>query len=114
MKKSKEISKTTQVKVVKYKRGGKKMVTEVSGLDGYTLNLKDFSKKLGKKFACGNALIKSEDTGEQLVQFLGDIDEDAFMIAVENQFPEVAIAKFKFELGGNKKGRKKKNDRPVE
>lgn len=108
MKKTNEITKSTQFKVVKYKRGGKKMVTEIYGLDGYGLNLKDLAKKLGKKFACGNSMIKSEDTGESIVQFLGDIDEDAFMIAVSNDFPDLAVAKFKFESGGNKKGRKKK------
>ena len=108
LKKNKEITKSTQVKVVKYKRGGKKMVTEISGLDGFGLNLKDFSKKLGKKFACGNSLIKDENTGESLVQLLGDVDEDDFMHAITVDFPDIAIAKFKFEMGGNKKGRKKK------
>ena len=49
--KKKEFSEDTEVKVMKQKRSGKKMVTTIHGLEGYGLNLKDFSKKLGKKFA---------------------------------------------------------------
>lgn len=47
----KEITKDTEIKITKFKRGGKKMVTQISGLDSFGINLKDFSKKLGKKFA---------------------------------------------------------------
>lgn len=106
--KFKEFGKDTEVHIVKLKRGGKKMVTEIRGVDGFNLNLKDFSKTLGKKFACGNSLITDEATGEKVVQLLGDVDEDELMGAIQKDFPDVAKAKFKFEFGGSKKGRKKK------
>ena len=79
----KEFSKATEVHIVKLKRGGKKMVTEIRGVDGFNLNLKDFSKKLGKKFACGNAIITDEATEEKIVQLLGDIDEDDLIEAIQ-------------------------------
>lgn len=50
-KKTKEFSSSDEIKVVKLKRGGNKIVTEINGLDGFGLNLKDFVKKMGKKFA---------------------------------------------------------------
>lgn len=106
--KAKEITKDTEVKVLKQKRGGKKMVTTVHGLDGYGLNLKDIAKKLGKKFACGNSAIKDEESGEQIIQILGDIDEDELVEALKEECPDVSKATFSFAHGGNKKGRKKK------
>ena len=110
----KEITKDTEIKVTKFKRGGKKMVTQISGLDSFGINLKDFSKKLGKKFACGNAIVKDEVTDEQVVQLLGEIDEDDLMEIIEKDYPDLAVAKFKFESGGNKKGRKKKDKNVAE
>lgn len=103
----KEFSKSTEVKVVKLQRGGKKMVTQVNGLDGFGLNLKEFSKKLGKKFACGNSVVHDEVLGENVVQLLGDVDEEDFIMAIKNDFPDVAKAKIVFAAGGNQKGRKK-------
>uniref|UniRef100_A0A7S3J7S9 SUI1 domain-containing protein n=1 Tax=Euplotes harpa TaxID=151035 RepID=A0A7S3J7S9_9SPIT len=107
-KKAKEFDKTVEVRIVKLKRGGKKMVTEINGLDGYGLNLKDFSKKMGKKFACGNSVVRNDETGDNFVQLLGDVDEDALLETIKLEFPEVAKAKLIFESGGNKKGRKQK------
>lgn len=103
----KEFSKSTEVKLVKLQRGGKKMVTQISGVDGFGLNLKEFSKKLGKKFACGNSVIHDEVLGENVVQLLGDVDEDDFISAIKHDFPDVAKAKIVFASGGTQKGRKK-------
>jgi translation initiation factor 1 (eIF-1/SUI1) len=50
-KKVKEFDSNVEIKVKKLKRGGNKIVTEINGLDGFGLNLKDFVKKMGKKFA---------------------------------------------------------------
>lgn len=60
------------------------MVTEIRGVDGFGLNLKDFSKILGKKFACGNSLITDEATDEKVVQLLGDVDEDDLIDAIKD------------------------------
>jgi density-regulated protein DRP1 len=110
-KKTKEFSSSDEIKVVKLKRGGNKIVTEINGLDGFGLNLKDFVKKMGKKFACGNSVVRNEETGENIAQLLGDVDEDALLDAIRTDFPDVAKAKILFASGGNKKGRKK-NDKP--
>ena len=106
--KVKEFSKQTEIRVLKQKRCGKKMVTTMHGIDGFGINLKDFTKKLGKKFACGNAVVKEEGTEELIAQFLGDIFEDDLMMALKAEFPQMLKAKFNFIEGGNKKGRKKK------
>ena len=106
-KKVKEFDSNVEVKVKKLKRGGNKIVTEINGLDGFGLNLKDFVKKMGKKFAWGNSVVRNEETGENIAQLLGDIDEDALLDAIRTEFPDVAKAKIVFESGGNKKGRKK-------
>lgn len=108
IKPAEKVTGDTEVRVLKQKRGGKKTTTTVYGLANSGINLKEFSKKLGKKFACGNALIIDEESGEQVVQLLGDIDEELLMKSIENDYPELLKAKFNFVEGGNKKGRKKK------
>lgn len=108
IKQPEKVTADTEVRVLKQKRGGKKMVTTVHGIGNSGINLKEFSKKLGKKFACGNAIVIDEESGEQIVQLLGDIDEGDLMKTIESDFPELMKAKFNFVEGGNKKGRKKK------
>lgn len=44
------------VKVYKQHRGGKKVVSQITGLDYYTKDLKGLASKFGKKFSCGSAI----------------------------------------------------------
>jgi translation initiation factor 1 (eIF-1/SUI1) len=76
------------VRVVKLNRG-KKKVTCIYGLDGFDFNIKDLSKHLGKKFACGNGILKDDFTEENLIQLLGDCDEEELKEAMALKVPEL-------------------------
>ena len=57
------------------KRGKKKHITYVLGLDKYGLVLKDVSKQLSKKLACSCTVTK-EDNGEESITLTGEFAED--------------------------------------
>jgi density-regulated protein len=69
------------IKVYKAKRGGKKMICTVQGLQHYGVPLKDIAKLMGKKFACGCAVADDDKYGE-CIQIQGDVEE-RFMDFVE-------------------------------
>jgi translation initiation factor 1 (eIF-1/SUI1) len=52
------------VKVYKSKRGNKKAICNVVGLQSYGVNLKDAAKLMSKKFACSATVANDEKYGE--------------------------------------------------
>ena len=52
------------MRVIKRKRGNKNSITLVVGLELYGVNLKDISKIMGKKFACGASVGSDDKHGE--------------------------------------------------
>jgi density-regulated protein DRP1 len=60
------------VKIYKQRRGGKKVICIIVGLETYGINLKDCAKIMGKKFACGASVAEDEKYGE-CIQVQGDI-----------------------------------------
>lgn len=60
------------VKVYKTKRGSKKVICFVVGLQSYGVNLKDAAKLMSKKFACSATVTNDEKYGE-CIQLQGDI-----------------------------------------
>lgn len=103
-----EFVKGTRVKVIHLTRGAKKGVTAIEGVDGYGLNIKDIAKALGKKFACGNS-IKKTDAGDLYIQLMGDPEEDELVAALQKAEEKFKLAKFDFEEGGSQKKEKKAN-----
>ncbi|EQC28519.1 hypothetical protein SDRG_13847 [Saprolegnia diclina VS20] len=80
-----------KVFVERFQRQKKKFVTVIAGLDEYDLNLKDISKRMGKKFACSATVVKL-DSGKSQVQLQGDVQHDLPIWLVEEfSIPEEAI-----------------------
>jgi len=97
------------VKVIKLKRGGKKTVCQIIGLEAYTKDLKGLASKFGKKFSCGAAVAQDDIWGE-CISVQGDV-EDRLLDLLETDKDlaklEIPFEKIEFEDKGNKKGRKK-------
>ena len=91
------------IKVYKIKRGGKKMISTVVGLQHYGIPLKDICKVMGKKFACG-ACVADDDKYGECIQIQGDIQE-RFIDFVENELSKynVPLERVKFEEVKKKK-----------
>lgn len=81
--KPQEFTKAAKVTIDKQKRGGKKVVSIIKGLDGYDLNMKDIAKALGKHFACGNSIVKDKETGERVIQLNGDVDDADILVELK-------------------------------
>jgi translation initiation factor SUI1 len=77
------------IKVYKAKRGGKKMICTVQGLQHYGVPLKDIAKLMGKKFACGCAVADDDKYGE-CIQIQGDVEE-RFMDFVEQELSKYKV-----------------------
>jgi len=60
------------IKIYKAKRGGKKMICSVTGLQAYGVPLKEMAKLMSKKFSCGANVADDEKYGE-CIQIQGDI-----------------------------------------
>lgn len=52
------------ITVNKLKRGGKKVICQISGFEYYTKDLKSLASKFGKKFSCGSAVAQDDIYGE--------------------------------------------------
>lgn len=52
------------VKVYKQHRGGKKVISQITGLEYYTKDLKGLASKFGKKFSCGSNIAVDDIHGE--------------------------------------------------
>ncbi|KAF2766227.1 eIF1-like protein [Teratosphaeria nubilosa] len=65
-----------RVVIRRVERNKRKFVTEVSGLEGFGLELKKIAKEFGKKFATGSSVTKNAGgTGEEIT-VQGDVAED--------------------------------------
>jgi len=62
-KKSVKIEVKKEIRVIKLKRGGKKTISNILGLELFGCNLADVAKQLGKKFGSGAAAIIVEHKG---------------------------------------------------
>lgn len=51
------------------------MISTVVGLQHYGINLKDMSKIMGKKFACGAAFVPDDEKYGECIQVQGDIEK---------------------------------------
>ena len=105
-KKKGAVEEKKEVHVTILKRGGKKHVTMISGLHTFDVSLKDASKALGKRFACGNSVVEEKEKG-QSIQLGGELSEEQFVECVKELFPQVDTTAIKFEEGGNKKKARK-------
>lgn len=54
------------VTITKHTRTKKKSVTVVTGLEDFGVKLKDLAKLLGKRFACGCAVVETEQGAEEI------------------------------------------------
>ena len=79
----------TDVKIYKTKRGGKKVISNVTGMQNYGVPMKDMAKLMGKKFACGSAYVPDDEKYGECIQVQGDIEERFI------DFLEAELAKYK-------------------
>ena len=80
-----EIIKNVENKVIieQTKRGKKKHITYIMGLDKFGLVLKDVAKQLSKKMACSCTVTK-EDNGEDSITLTGEFADDVKDFILEN------------------------------
>ena len=69
------------------KRGKKKHITYILGLDKFGLALKEVSKQLGKKLACSCSVTK-EDNGEESITLTGEFADDIYDFLTQN-YPNI-------------------------
>jgi density-regulated protein DRP1 len=62
-------------------------VTEISGLEQFSIDLKKTAKEFGKKFATGSSVTKTAAGGEEIT-VQGDVSDDVFDWLQEHH-PEV-------------------------
>ena len=65
------------------KRGKRKHITYIMGLDKFGLVLKDVTKQLSKKLACSCTVTK-EDNGEDSITLTGEFADDVKDFILEN------------------------------
>lgn len=92
------------MKVYKAKRGGKKVISTVVGLHHYGIPMKDITKVMGKKFACGAAYVADDEKYGECIQIQGDISE-RFLDFVDGELAKykVPTERVKFEEVKKKK-----------
>ncbi|ORZ31673.1 mitochondrial translation initiation factor [Catenaria anguillulae PL171] len=82
-----EKKRKTQVLIKTEKRKGKKVVTVITGLDVFGVDLKAASKLFAQKFATGSSVGKSaEGMGEVVIQ--GEVPDEVQEL-IEAKFPDV-------------------------
>lgn len=89
-----EIDRRAAAKVLikRVERNKRKYVTVVSGLEGHGLDLKKIAKELGKKFATGSSVTKTDSGGEEIT-IQGDVSNDLYDWLTEHhdEIPEENI-----------------------
>ena len=71
----KKSSKVKGITITRSNRNKKKLITNVAGFENFPdVDVKDASKKLGKKFACGASVTKGA-TGKDEIDIQGDFSE---------------------------------------
>ena len=107
-KKKVKIEVEKRIRVIKLKRGGKKVISDILGLDLFGCNLADVAKTMGKKFGTGAAAItvNHKEISEEGIQVQGDVEDRL------EEFFAKDLAKYQipwdcvtFEQGGNFKTR---------
>ena len=94
----------------KLKRGGRKIICQMTGFEFYTKDLKGLASKFGKKFSCGCNVAQDDIYGE-CISVQGDVEDKLLeLMESDKDLQELAIPfeKIKFADMGNKKGRKQK------
>lgn len=61
---AKDSAKEGIITCYKLKRGGKKTICQITGMEFYSKDLKNIASKIGKKFACGCAQADDEIYGQ--------------------------------------------------
>ena len=90
-KERKKESITRQVQIFRTRRNKRKYITTIQGLETFDIGLKDASKFLGKKFACGSALSGTPEGGKEIV-LQGDLAYDVIDLLEEKyDVPSEAI-----------------------
>jgi len=96
--------------VIKLKRGGKKAISSIVGLDDFGCNLADVAKLLSRKMGSGAAaiLIEHKEISREGIQVQGDVTE-RFEDFIKNDLKQfnINIDAVTYEEGGNKKNRTK-------
>ncbi|CAD7965350.1 unnamed protein product [Amoebophrya sp. A25] len=93
-KKKRSASPKVVIKVAK--RQGRKMITTVTGLDGFDVKLDAAAKLFKKKFACGSAAVKGGPGAPDSVEIQGDPGQDEIIALLKKEFPEVPSKKVEF------------------
>jgi density-regulated protein DRP1 len=86
------------------KRSGKKMVTEIKGLELFGIKLKQATKTLGKKFASGCSVVK--EAGEEMIDLQGTFEDEVIDFLMET-YPEIPAKAFDRKATTTKKKKKK-------
>ena len=100
-----------KIRVIKQKRGGKKIVSSILGLEAYGCNLEDTARILSRKLGTGAAAMTIEYREVNMlgIQVQGDVsDKLEPILASEYNIPAERIA---YEDGGTKKNRTMGNAR---
>ncbi|CAK9091688.1 unnamed protein product [Durusdinium trenchii] len=95
-------AKSPHVTIRKLNRGGRKCVTSVAGLDTFSIKLDDVAKLFKKKFACGCAVVKGENTLPDTVDIQGDFEDEVIDI-ITAEWKQVPPEKISVLDAGNKK-----------
>lgn len=95
-------AKSPHVTIRKLNRGGRKCVTSVAGLDLFSIKLDDVAKLFKKKFACGCAVVKGENTLPDTVDIQGDFEDEVIDI-IAAEWKQVPTDKISVLDAGNKK-----------
>lgn len=98
-----------RIRVIILKRGGKKINSQILGLENYGINLVDCARLLSKRFACGAACTKidfKEVTDHDGISVQGNVREgfEDFCGSDLAQYG-IDVTLISFEDGGNKKTR---------
>lgn len=86
------------------KRSGKKMVTEIKGLEQFGIKLKLAAKALGKKFASGCSVVKEHS--EEMIDLQGTFEEEVIDFLLET-YSELKPTAFDRKATTTKKKKKK-------
>ena len=97
-----------KIRVIKLRRGGKKVVSSIIGLDAYGCDLEQTAKVMSKKMGAGAAamMIEYRELKVMGIQIQGDVSDRLEELITQDlaQF-EIPMNKIEIEDGGNKKNR---------
>lgn len=97
-----------KIRIIKLKRGGKKFISAIVGLEKYGCDLAEIAKKMSKRFGTGAAAMTVEykEINQEGIQVQGDVEEriEDFILNDLKQY-NIPMEMVNFEDGGNKKNR---------